>query len=1062
MDNSLDSELIKKAYKKLKSSVYFDKTQLVLRDQIVEFEGDISESDLENHLEKLWDKFATSADKEWNKAESKLLNSIGSLSFPKKLAEDKCSIIMNTVNEITEIKEIQNFFQASVDVHILGVLWLLLIGWQIDKETYEHSYGNRIRKNLINELSKKPTYSPYLFEPYFEQYESWRDTALKHAEKCIDRQQDVVIITMDFRRFYYSVDFDESSRDTILDDANIEAEDLILFRRVNNFIYKVIEKYSANFKNEYDGRNILPIGFLPSNVLANWCLKNFDKAVVDGWNPVYFGRYVDDILIVDKVEKNCSIYEKAKQQKLTKPEIIEYFMEQCSKWKGFNPKCIGQQDMSLLCEDKELTKVEVLKETERRGILSEAQEKDIHVYAVNSLYNMTRKSKSKVIVHNDKVKVFYFSSGQSTALLDCFQKNISKNKSEFRCMPEDSAIFLDDDYSEIYSLQETDGINKLRGVDGISIDKFALSKFLGKYLRISGLVNDKLESHFEKDIEKVFDSHAIVDNYTTWEKVIEIFVINDRYEALYNFVCKIKRSIDNIRYINVVSETSADEIKYALFLFLRSSLCRAFSLNWGVKSKEYLDKVHQIFYADNHIYASEFQYSVLLNYRQNYYLTRMNDKYVMPVIIDEIIENSEEIFNDSQERKLTDFDNTTRENYRIPSFEYVYYPYMITMSDLAIVYEFENMKSSSNRQGNKSFVLKQQKEAYVKCNYAPILPKEYMKNAELGVIDCMTWGEDPFKYAIKVGEDTCDTISIAVASVKVLDENFELLVKDTPNRSYKRYSALASTVNQAIKEKADMLVLPESYVPFEWLATLARTCAKNQLAVITGVEHIKIKSPSGSRKKAKIYNLTAVILPYKEDEYNCAHIVFHLKKHYAPKEIQEIEGYRLKPVLGDSYELYCWKDCWFPVYCCYELASIIDRSIFQSYADLLIAVEWNPDVNYYSNILESLSRDLHCYCVQVNSSNYGDSRITTPSKSEKKDIIKTKGGINNTILVDKIDIKALRDFQFMEYELQKNNSTFKPTPPDFDKKIVFSKMQHKLYDEMKKETKELNIDEDIL
>ena len=33
----INSELLSKAYKKLKSSVYFDKTSIILRDKIVDF-----------------------------------------------------------------------------------------------------------------------------------------------------------------------------------------------------------------------------------------------------------------------------------------------------------------------------------------------------------------------------------------------------------------------------------------------------------------------------------------------------------------------------------------------------------------------------------------------------------------------------------------------------------------------------------------------------------------------------------------------------------------------------------------------------------------------------------------------------------------------------------------------------------------------------------------------------------------------------------------------------------------------------------------------------------------
>jgi hypothetical protein len=128
------------------------------------------------------------------------------------------------------------------------------------------------------------------------------------------------------------------------------------------------------------------------------------------------------------------------------------------------------------------------------------------------------------------------------------------------------------------------------------------------------------------------------------------------------------------------------------------------------------------------------------------------------------------------------------------------------------------------------------------------------------------------------------------------------------------------------------------------------------------------------------------------------------------------------------------------------LASIFDRSLFQNCPDLIIGIEWNKDVKYFSNIIESLCRDIHCYCAQVNSSNYGDSRIIQPSKSFQKDILKTKGGINNTVLIARINIEKLRAFQQQEYCLQKTNRYFKPTPPQFDRTIVNRKINGTLWD----------------
>ncbi len=148
-------------------------------------------------------------------------------------------------------------------------------------------------------------------------------------------------------------------------------------------------------------------------------------------------------------------------------------------------------------------------------------------------------------------------------------------------------------------------------------------------------------------------------------------------------------------------------------------------------------------------------------------------------------------------------------------------------------------------------------------------------------------------------------------------------------------------VNQAIKEKADLLVMPESYLPFEWLSALARVCAANQLAVVTGVEHFidENKLIDTSEGNGRIYNFTAVILPYIEHNRKCAYISFHLKRHYAPNEIRLIRGYNYREVEGSNYELYRWNGCYFLIYCCFELASITDRALFQLYADFIIAVE---------------------------------------------------------------------------------------------------------------------------
>ena len=115
---------------------------------------------------------------------------------------------------------------------------------------------------------------------------------------------------------------------------------------------------------------------------------------------------------------------------------------------------------------------------------------------------------------------------------------------------------------------------------------------------------------------------------------------------------------------------------------------------------------------------------------------------------------------------------------------------------------------------------------------------------------------------------------------------------------------------------------------------------------------------------------------------------------------------------------------------------------------MVVAVEWNSDVNYYSSIIESLCRDLHCYCIQANSSGPGDSRVLLPTKKELRDIITAKGGKHPCILSADVDIDKLRNFQRLGDSLQHEYKDFKPTPPGFNRDVVEAKRNGLLFEQI--------------
>lgn len=1042
-------ERIEIAYKKLKATVFFDKTLLPLRDEIVSFEESVSEeqpvpSELLRMEQALFD------GENWEAYRDTILDSVGVLVYPKQLKSiDEDTAIFNSDSVPIELKKAQYFIDLSVQGHILGALWVLTFGAALDKNTsadnpdgmYEHSYGNRLRKKLLNDETKDYTFAPGLFEPYFSQYESWRDIALEKAKERLKDEQDALILTLDFKSFYYSVDIPKH-----MFDGFVEKEAESWKQRLNDLVYEILAQYSKTLKQviaagaepELGERTILPIGFLPSNILANLVLTPFDDAITKYWNPVYFGRYVDDIIIVDKVEANSSIYKLARSTK---------------KGKRLDARTVINM---FLCRDD---LPHIMEETEAGS----------GIYKINPA--LLSAEGSNIVVQDKKVKLFYFQAGATKALLNCFQSKIKDNVSEFRLMPELDAVYVYQNYSEIFQLKNEDSINKLRSVTGVKIDKFALSKFLGKYRKVGGMIEDKEEDVFARDVKMIFDERTLIENYSAWERLFEIFMVSDRVDLIRDISVKILKALD--RY-EVSVELCAEDVSVhnGLVKMLRAALCRVLALRWGKPcdkeivrlAKELKDCLQKSSARISPELFSWFDEQELRKKRFAYCRTRMINKYILPLPIDAVLEKlSEKDEADTRLYSLESMGRLLSNNWYERLGYYRYHPYLVQPQDLSFALVYEKIRS-----GDSLLTPYDQREKisnlFIAMNY-PMSDESRntysLENIRVlprtgrNVTDSRRW----YATVLDCAEnEKKDKLCIAVGSARLRDEDFIQVLDRKPNRSYKRYRSTAEVFDIVLKakeQKVDLLVLPENFLPFEWLPVVMRVCANNQIALVTGIEHVigELKQPNGKEAQSmkagcrgQVYNLTAVILPYMKDDYKFVHVAFHNKVEYSPGEIELINGYRYDYHKGDTYQLFCWKDVWFPVYCCYELTSIRDRSIFQTYADLVIAVEWNKDVPYFSNIVESLVRDMHCYCIQSNSSNYGDSRALQPADTNRRDIIKTKGGKNNIALIDTINIKELRDFQVKSIALQKKNGPFKQTPPDFDQNILAMKRDGTLAD----------------
>lgn len=302
---------------------------------------------------------------------------------------------------------------------------------------------------------------------------------------------------------------------------------------------------------------------------------------------------------------------------------------------------------------------------------------------------------------------------------------------------------------------------------------------------------------------------------------------------------------------------------------------------------------------------------------------------------------------------------------------------------------------------------------------------------------------------ITIGCDKTDLhekLRVAVGHVLVSESDIKDSYLGSPNIATHRLKRLNHLLNDVHEhgiehpgQRIHLLILPEVSIPHSWATFITRWAREHQIGIICGLEH---------RLKGKeAWNELLAALPYRASNGVKACVpIRRLKKHYAPREALYLKGNHLivpQNTSKSQYQLFQWRGASFAIYNCYELTSLEDRAIFKGKVDFIVSSEYNPDVSYFSNIVEAAARDLHCYIIQANSAQFGDSRVVSPAKSDFLNPLQIKGGDNQTFLTMELPLKELRDHQKVTYDLQKDSKFYKPTPPDFEHKHVMERINLK-------------------
>lgn len=597
-------------------------------------------------------------------------------------------------------------------------------------------------------------------------------------------------------------------------------------------------------------------------------------------------------------------------------------------------------------------------------------------------------------IQKDKLIFHFFSKDHSLAGLKVFKQEIENRSSAFRFLPEEHISSDLDRFA--YDIMYDGSANKFRSVVGLAENETELSKYLSSHIIAHRLCKTPSDENTLRQISLFFRGENALRFSRLWEKVLSYTLITKKYDFTISFYNYIKKTIDKVMWENEngVSLSLTQKIQRALHDYIDIS----FALNLALLDQKLLfkkkkSKDNNLLLIANIIEENTTIGSLVKQFRHSN-LIRHN---LVSWPLANYTRYSGDLTDESSFLKIG--------NCKLDKRKKDFSPRYINHDE----YQLFHLIDAINNQSLNSFT---EENNFHKNNCEVKVSKK--------------------KSAIKIKVNTSDKkkrIKLALANIRVDKSSIEDACREDriPNLSYERQKNLYKVLNSANEEAADILLLPELSIPVSWLPFMAAHSRRKQIALIFGLEHWVINGIA--------YNVIVECLPYtSEKRFKSSLLVFRIKNHYAPSEIDVLRSFRLavgSPVdEHHKYHLIKWQGISFATYNCFELANIKHRSLFRSQIDILFACVWNKDTKYYQHITESAARDLHCYVAQANTSHYGGSCVLQPTKSDISNKIYVKGGENNCILTTTLDISSLREAQYRSSRTP--SDILKLNPPGFD------------------------------
>jgi hypothetical protein len=871
--------------------------------------------------------------------------------------------------------------QCSMDFHVLSTLWMLEVGHRFDAQLTGCAYGNRLRRTQdgqgINKLSLGT------FQPYLKPFRNWRDKGIEAMRVALDTDKKIVALTADVSSFYHELNPSFMLNPAFLVDVlGLELTEPQI--KLHHLFIHALQAWAAATPLKKG----LPVGLPASAVVANMALIELDRIVEQQLAPLYYGRYVDDILLV--MENGANFRSTA--------ELWEWLFARSGGKLGWVP---GEESKQIGFHPDYL-------------------------------------SDSQIRFANSKNKVFMLAGESGKTLVDAIAHQIHARASEWRAMPRlpRSASHVGTD---LIAATQSDGeaADNLRKTDALTMRRAGFAIKLRDFEAYERDLHPDAWKDHRQAFFRAFVQHVLVlpqffDLAMYLPRVIRLATACEDFAALREILCALeqlsKRLSQNCSLsIKACPTESAplpselmDRWQTQLYTTIRESISAAFPpklskngrANWQAYMADYAPADVDAF-MNWYVSVKGFQAQQARLF--SFDLAHLPFRFIgLPkeMVAQRGIPKKKTILHCPHATELLprSVRNGTRQLAQwirakgLPhGLLFATRPYNVP--ELYILNKAAY--NASQHEAMQAVVLAVR--GFKLSEAAPYFDKH-------GVLQIPD-GQPSHRYGV------------AISSWKTQMASWTASVMRMPDPDAERYVRLCRLLDGVIAQPqhSRYLVMPELALPAHWFIRIARKLQGRGISLITGIEYLHAS-------KARVRNQVWAALSHNGLGFPSLMIYRQDKQRPAlheERELQRLAGLELKP---DK----TWKtppviqhgDLRFALLICSELTNIHHRAALRGKVDALFVPEWNQDTESFNALVESAALDMHAYIIQCNDRQYGDSRIRAPAKdSWKRDVLRVKGGVTDYCVIGEIDVQALREFQSSYRSPAK---PFKPVPDGFE------------------------------